>query len=443
MWNKKVIWSEGMFLRPQHFQQQERYFSNLIELRAGALRPYPWGFSELKLDEQLLSVGKIAVVSARGVFPDGLPFNIPGDDEPPLPLDVADAAKDQEVVLAVPLRRHPLEEVDPEDRKESLARFTVKDYEARDANAGASTGALVQVGKLRLQLSLASEPLEAYTRLGLARVVERRPDGRLLLDEDFAPPCLDCQAARPLAGFITELKGLLHHRGEELASVVTGRAQSGVAEVADFLLLQCVNRAEPLFAHLDSITGVHPELLFEVCVALAGDLATFAHSDKRPSAFPPYRQDDLHATFAPVMEDLRRSLSLVIQRNAVAIPLEDRLHGLRVARVPDRQLFRSANFVLAANARVAAEVLRQRLPNQIKIGPVEKIRDLVNLALPGVASHALPVVPRQIPFHTGFSYFELDRGSDLWKQLDASGGMAVHVAGEFPDLTLELWAIRG
>ena len=63
-------------------------------------------------------------------------------------------------------------------------------------------------------------------------------DGRLLLDEDFIPPCLDCGAARPLAGFVSELRGLLHHRGEELASVVTGRAQTGVAEVADFLLLQ-------------------------------------------------------------------------------------------------------------------------------------------------------------------------------------------------------------
>jgi type VI secretion system protein ImpJ len=443
MWNKKVIWSEGMFLRPQHFQQQERHFSNLVELRVASLRPYPWGFSELKLDEQLLSVGKIAVTSARGVFPDGLPFSIPGDDEPPAPLDVPDGTKSQDVVLALPLRRPALEEVDPEDRKESLARFTVEDYEARDANADASTEALLQVGKLRFRLSLASEPLEAYTHLGLARVVERRPDGRLLLDEDFTPPCLDCQAARPLAGFITELRGLLHHRGEELASVVTGRAQSGVAEVADFLLLQCVNRTEPLFAHLESISGVHPELLFEACVALAGDLATFAHGDKRPSTFPQYRHDDLQATFAPVMEDLRRSLSLVIQRNAVAIPLEDRPYGLRVARVSDRQLFRNANFVLAANARVAAEALRQRLPNQIKIGPVEKIRDLVNLALPGVAIYPLPVVPRQIPFHTGFSYFELDRNSDLWKQLDASGGMAIHVAGEFPELTLELWAIRG
>jgi type VI secretion system protein ImpJ len=143
------------------------------------------------------------------------------------------------------------------------------------------------------------------------------------------------------------------------------------------------------------------------------------------------------------MDDLRSSLSIVLERNAVPIPIEERQYGLKVARVPDRQLFRTANFVLAASAKIAAESLRQRFPSQVKIGPVEKIRDLVNLQLPGILIQALPVVPRQIPHRAGFSYFELDRGTDMWRQLDASGGLAIHVAGDFPELALELWAIRG
>jgi type VI secretion system protein ImpJ len=443
MWNNKIIWSEGMFLRPHHFQQQERYLSNLVELRSAPLTPYPWGLTQFKLDDQLLTLGKVGLASASGVFPDGAPFHIPADDEPPLPLDFPEGAKNQAVMLALPLRRPAMAEVDPQDRKDSLARFTVQEYEARDANADTPTDALLQVGKLRLRLSLESEALSAYACIPLVRVVERRADSRLLLDEDFIPPCLDCRAAQPLTGFVTELRGLLRHRGEELASVVAGRAYSGVAEIADFLLLQCVNRAEPVFAHLEQIAGLHPESLFRLCLMLAGDLATFAHPDKRPTEFPPYRHDDLQATFTAVMDDLRRSLSLVLERNAVPIPLEERQYGLRVARVPDRQLFRNANFILAAGARVPAESLRQRLPTQVKIGPVEKIRDLVNLQLPGILIHAMPVAPRQIPYHAGVSYFELEQGSDLWKQLDASGGMAVHVAGDFPELTLELWAIRG
>jgi type VI secretion system protein ImpJ len=63
--------------------------------------------------------------------------------------------------------------------------------------------------------------------------------------------------------------------------------------------------------------------------------------------------------------------------------------------------------------------------------------------LPGVTLHALPVAPRQIPYHAGYSYFELERGGELWTQLERSGGLAMHVAGDFPGLELEFWAIRG
>ncbi len=100
-------------------------------------------------------------------------------------------------------------------------------------------------------------------------------------------------------------------------------------------------------------------------------------------------------------------------------------------------------FVLAVRADTPAEELRRRFPSQLKIGPVEKIRDLVNLQLPGIALQPIPVAPRQIPYHAGFVYFELDQANELWSQLKASGGIALHVGGEFPGLKMEFWAIRG
>ena len=45
----------------------------------------------------------------------------------------------------------------------------------------------------------------------------------------------------------------------------------------------------------------------------------------------------------------------------------------------------------------AGEVLRSRFPAQIKLGPAERLRDLVNLALLGIALRVLPAAPRQIP----------------------------------------------
>jgi type VI secretion system protein ImpJ len=100
-------------------------------------------------------------------------------------------------------------------------------------------------------------------------------------------------------------------------------------------------------------------------------------------------------------------------------------------------------FVLAARADLAAEDLRTRLLLQMKIGSSDKIRDLVNLQLPGVALRPMAVAPRQIPYHAGSAYFELDRSSDLWRGMHSSGVIALHQAGDLPGLTLELWAIRG
>ena len=52
------------------------------------------------------------------------------------------------------------------------------------------------------------------------------------------------------------------------------------------------------------------------------------------------------------------------------------------------------------------------------------------------------MAPRQLPFHTGSHYFELERQGDLWKQIERSGSLALHVSGDFPGLELELWAVR-
>ena len=52
--NNRVVWSEGLFLRPQHFQQQERYLERHVEIRSTALRAHGWGFTELEFERDLL-----------------------------------------------------------------------------------------------------------------------------------------------------------------------------------------------------------------------------------------------------------------------------------------------------------------------------------------------------------------------------------------------------
>ena len=441
-WNSKVIWSEGMFLQPQHLQQHDRYLQTQLETRAAGLRPYSWGLTVLEIDEQLLKLGKVALLSCAGVMPDGTPFNLPADDDLPEPLDIPEGTRNTLVALALPVRRPGIAETGNEASEENFARHRVAELEVGDSNDPNAAPALMQIGRLRVRLALEPDVANAYAVLGCARVVERLPDNRVVLENDYSAPCLDYRVGRRLAAFVDDLVALLHQRGEALASRLAQPGVTGVAEVSDFLLLQLINRHEPLAAHLSTMTGLHPEALYQISVQLAGELATFSQPTKRPPAYPVYRHDRLRETFAPVIDDLRASLSMVMDPHAVPIPLEERKFGLRVALVPDKNLFTSATFVLAVRAQMPAEHILTGFAPQVKIGPVERIRDLVNLQLPGIGLRALPVAPRQLPFHAGFTYFELDRGNELWKQFATSAGMALHVAGDFPGLAMEFWAIR-
>jgi type VI secretion system protein ImpJ len=440
-WKRKVIWAEGMLLQPQHFQQSERHQANVLSIQLHGASPYAWGFTSLEIDSAALAIGKIGLIAARGLFPDGTAFDMPANEPLPMAIDIPSSARDVKVLLAIPAQRAGARDSNGES-DDVLARFKVDETETSDTNTGGDRTALIQVGSLNVSLILQSEVTDAWTTLGVVKIIERRADNQVVLDKGHIPPCLDVQNNALLLGYVRDLLGLLKQRGDALASRMSQTGSGGVSEVADFLLLQTVNRNEPVFKHLTQSSVLHPQHLFEQCLSLAGDLATF-RGKRRVIDFDRYVHDDLAKSFAPLIADLRLSLSMVLEQSAVQIELHERKMGVRVGILSDGEMRKNATFVLTVSAQLASEVVRARFPSQVKIGPVEKIRDLVNLQLPGVTLVALPVAPRQIPFHSGASYFELDtRGSDLWRQLDQSGGLAVHVAGDFPGLELALWAIR-
>jgi type VI secretion system protein ImpJ len=441
-WTNRVVWQEGMFLRAQHFQQQDRHLEQLLRAALAAAHPYPWGVAELAIDRDLLATGRFALATAAGLFEDGTPFAIPGDADHPPPLDLPETVRNGVVYLALPVRQPGTVEV-AQGEGAVPGRYGVHPFEAYDTHSGSPQPAELLVGRLRLRYLLETDDRAGYVCLPLARVTEVTPDRRVILDDRFMPPALFCAATPPLAGLFAELSGMMHQRGEALAARLSSPGARGVADVSDFLLLQAVNRWQKLLAHWAEAPRVHPIEVYRALVQMAGEFATFTEATRRPNTYPPYRHADLQRSFAPVLADLRRSLSAVLEQTATAIPLQERRQGVRVGAITDRAILQTSNFVLAAQADVAGEALRQLFPSQAKIGAVEHIRELVNVALPGIALRALPVAPRQIPFHAGAVYFELDRNSAHWQQMQSSGGFAIHVSGDFPNLRLELWAIRG
>ncbi|HQT68017.1 MAG: type VI secretion system-associated protein [Rhodospirillales bacterium 20-60-12] len=441
-WSNRVVWQEGMFLRSQHFQQQDRWLESLIRGRVAALRPHPWGLTRVALDRDLLGTGRFAISEAAGVFEDGTPFVLPAEADHPAPLDIPENTRNMLVHLALPIRQSGAPEIAAEDGS-TEGRYKARSFEVYDTHSASPEPAELLIGRLKLRYLLDAEDRAGYLCIPLARILEVSADKRVSLDDQWIAPALVCHAVAPLAGFITEFSGMIHQRGEAMAARLTAPGSRGVAEVADFMLLQAINRWQALLQHWADAANIHPETLYAAFVEMAAEFATFTEATRRPNSYPGYRHEDLQRSFAPVIADLRRALSAVIEQNATSIPLQERRHGVHVGPITDRNILRAASFVLTVQADVPTETLRRLFPAQVKIGAVEQIRELVNVALPGIAIRPLPVAPRQIPFYAGASYFELDRGSPHWQQMQNSGGFALHVSGEFPSLKLELWAIKG
>jgi len=438
----KVVWSEGMFLRPQHMQQQERCFEAYVRRCVTAFQGYFWGFCALDVDDEALGLGTVLVRRAQGLLPDGTPFDLAADDVASLAFDFPPDARDAKVCLVLPPLREGEESVIYDEDPTSAARFMAVTRDVEDANRAGSGAAEIQVGRPRFRLMLEGDVPHGWSAIGLMKVVERRTNKALRIDSAYIPPTLNSGAQPVLSGIIREVSGLLNQRAEALSKRLSGGGRGGISEVGEFLVLVLINRWQPRLTHLGQIEMLHPERLYADLISLAGELATFSTTDKRPSPYREYRHDDLQATFQPVMDDLRQMLTIVLEQTAIRIEIQDRKYGIKTAIVPDRTLFRQASFVLAAHANLPAEQLLAQFPAQAKIGPIEKIRDLITLHLPGIAVRPLPVAPRELPYHAGYSYFELDTDHDLWKELEKSAGVALHVAGDFPNLSLECWAIR-
>lgn len=438
-----VLWKDGLFVKPQHFQQMADAGEATLHHRIGSLTDAFYGFSELELNREYLSFGKVAIVRARGVMPDGTVFDIPGDMPPPAPLEIPQGSAANKIIhLALPLRCEGVQQVRWPD-SELNSRYVAQSIMVMDTHSAAGDTSPLDVALPNLQLKLDSEDLSAYTCLALAGVLDRHPDGSVVLSERFYPTCTSLKAVPRLLGMLEEIAGLMRERARNLAARICSPSQSGVADVTDFNLLQVLNRLHPYFQHLARRRNIHPEQLYIALSQACGELVTFTDDGRLPQQYPAYQHDNLIESFQVLEDTLRRTLGTILQPRAVSLPINEQPFGVRTALLHEQNLLEEADFILAVRARLPADELRQRFLLQAKITSIENLTELIRLQLPGIALIPQPVAPRHLPYHAGFSYFELDRHHPAWNSLKGSSGFGLHIAGEFPDLELQFWAIRG
>lgn len=441
----RVLWQEGMFALPQHFQQQQRHNDAMLRERLDALGDFAWGFTELSLNTELLAQGKVMIDRAAGCLPDGTVFRIPEQDLLPLPFQPGELTtpESHNIYLALPVATHNISEVQGiRSVGQSSERYSVVRTDVRDVHSNDGDMQSLTLGQLVPRIVSGAEDLSAMMVLPLCRIRSFQSGGALVLDEEFIPTCQTLRVSPVLNRFVGDVQGLIATRAADLAKRIGSPEQSGIADVAEFMMLQMLNRWQMHFSYRARLHTLHPEIFYLDLVSLLGELMTFTENSRLPCTVETYDHRDLTLSFKTVIPELRRALNIVLQPRAQNLPLIF-TEGVYLATVNDPGLLQSGVFVLAVRARMPHAQLILQFTQQSKIAATDKIRNMVSVQVPGIPLRALPAAPRQLPYHDGYVYFELEKGSSAWQDVVKAGALAMHISGTFPELDMQLWAIRG
>ncbi|BFN34083.1 type VI secretion system baseplate subunit TssK [Vibrio harveyi] len=434
-----TAWCEGMFLRPQHFQQSERAFEHEFKGLNRFQQPYNWGVYQVRINPNSLKEGVVEIEKLEAILPDMTLIELQNVNEVLPPLLVEKGT--QNTLVKVVVASSNLKEKTIADVSEGVvSRYVLNDLDVIDVQTGQDEER-IQVASLNVALKVSNDNLSGFVELPILKIKEVTAEGAILLDEEYTPPHLNVLKDQAMLACLKNVTGMTKIRADVVSQrLVQGKAAS--ASAVDFIMLQMLNRYETILRHLGQLEQVHPLEFVTLLRGYVGELSTFSSKNKRAPLLIDYEHSNLTSTISELNQVLSQYLSVVLDQTANKLPLEVRQLGIRVTPLPDKRLLESSQFVLAVKADTSTDEIRRLVPAQLKLGPAEQIRDLINNQINGINVAPLNVVPRQIPYQTGYVYFEVIKKGPFWVRLQESGGIALQLSGQFPNSDIELWSIN-
>lgn len=441
----RVVWSEGMYLSPHHFQTQSRYFEDSMAFLAASLWREPWGLLHFELDPKAIRNGTAALLHASGIFPDGLPFELPNSDPAPPIRNLLEVFPSTEAILplylTVPSRRDNGFDCDLSASPDG-GRFSRMQRLLRDETNGIDERE-IELGQKNIRLMTEAELTPAVLSIPIARVL-RDGRGHLVCDEEFIPPCLRLSASEPLMLLI---RRLLDAAGEKSATVARGarrqgRFEAGTAalDVANYWFLHALQSAIPALQHLTTTRHAHPEEIFIELSRLAGALCTFA-LDSDPRQLPAYDHRNPGPAFRALDAHIRRHLEIVVPSNTVTLdfhPVEPYIHA---AEVNDERCLRRARWILGMRSALGESNLLKTAPKLVKVCSSKFVPELVKRALPGMTLTHLPVPPTAIRAEADMQYFAIETTGPCWEHILQTRSVGIYIPGEISKPEFDLTVI--
>jgi type VI secretion system protein ImpJ len=438
-----------MYLAQHHFQLQGRYFEDSLQFALANLFFKSYGLAGCELDREALLNGTAALIHARGVLPDGLPFHMPESDPLPAPREIGSLFSPTQdshlLLLSIPaFRQGAANCASSPEEADSQARYIAESTLVPDDTTGGDEKPVV-IGRKNFRLRLDDEIAQGDVALPLARV-RRDGTGHFIYDPEYVPPCLQIGASERLLLLVRRLLEILEAKSSAMeAERRSGRKdlrEYASHEVANFWLLHAVRSSMAPLRHHFELKRSHPEQLYSEMARLAGALCTFA-LDSDPRSLPVYDHDRLGECFAELDRHIRKHLEIIIPTNCISIPLKRVRDYFYAGAVNDQRCFGRSQWLLGVRSEIGRAELISRVPSLVKICSNKHVERLVKEAFEGLTLHHLPSPPAAISPRVGTEYFTIGRtGAQptqaCWASITQTREVGVYAPAAIATSALEL-----
>ncbi|MBO4120765.1 type VI secretion system baseplate subunit TssK [Cupriavidus gilardii] len=441
----KILWGEGLFLRPQHFQQQDAYHEARLHATAQAIQPYAWGVRHARFDTDALASGILRISELSLFFPDGEWYCAPQSDELPAPIALANlpaGVSESTFHLALyPLRDFGGNYREAGDGAPS-SRFVGHQRDTADLFTEAEPASITYLKKA-VKLIADTEPRDQYISLPIVRV-RRTATGGFELDGNFVAPSLAINASavlyqrlrRLLDALQAKVNALYGFHREPTKNIIEFRS----GDIASFWLLHTANSSFAALSHLYHHPEVHPERLFQELLRLAGALMTFSKSYSLAD-LPVYDHGNPGKVFAQLDTMVRELLDTVISTRYFAIALDESRPSFHLGRLDSGKIDDKTRFYLSVSADMPTVELVDAIPARFKVGAPDDVDKLVLSSMPGVPLTYTPQVPPAIPVRPGACYFGIEARGPLYDRMLQAGTITIYTPAGIRELQLELIAV--
>jgi type VI secretion system protein ImpJ len=430
-----------MHLAQHHFQAQSRYFEDAIQFALSSLFFAPYGLAGCELDREAIRNDTVSLTHARGILPDGLPFDIPASDAAPDRLDVRELfSPTQEshlVLLTIPAYQPNRSNFAKNgETNGSRARYSAESSAVLDDTTGRDEKP-VSIGRKNFRLALDIESVGDLIALPIARV-RRDGAGHFMYDPEYVPPCVQVGASVRLMQLLQRIIEILDAKSDSMARGRRGSAEEFARqEVASFWLLHAIDSSLPALRHIAQVKRVHPEQLYVELSRLAGALCTFA-LDAHPRALPLYDHDHPQECFDALDKHIRRHLEVVAPTARTVVPLRMTTPFLHTGAIADRRAFGRARWILGVRSSLTGVELAARVPQLVKVCSAKFTLELVRRAFPGMRIEHIQFPPASIAPRPDTQYFNVDRSGPCWETLNSTHEIGVYLPDAIPKAEVEL-----